>query len=232
MKSARWGKAAVRGRARTAVLAALLVLGVAAGSGCQEFAWVLTKTVGPWVPEEKSVAEYSLAGKSVLVLVDSEGAALSAAFPRLETALAERVIKILADRKAAGPLVPAHSVEAARRAEHDFGRWTVVQAGGYFNVDLVLHIQLSEFRLRDSPESTVFNGYGESVVQVVSPESAERVWPVLASARIIRVASVPGTEPEEAVEMEEIMVDGLADKIARYFFTYKKSELPMRPKVR
>lgn len=232
MKPACWRTPADRGHGRGALLVPLLVLGLAAGGGCDAFAWILTKTIGPWVPEDESVAEYSLEGKSVLVLVDTEGAALSAAYPRLETVLAERVIKILADRHAAGPLVPTHGVDAARRAEPDFERWTVVQAGKYFNVDLVLHIQMSEFRLKDSPESTVFNGCGEAVVQVVSTESAQRVWPVLASARIVRVASVPGTEPEEATEMEQIMTDGLADKIARYFFTYKKSELPMRPKVR
>jgi len=220
------------GRTRAALLVPLLVLGLAAAGGCDAFAWILTKTIGPWVPEDESVAEYSFTGKSVLVLVDTEGAALSAAHPRLATVLAERVIKTLADRHAAGPLVPAHGVDAARRAEPDFEGWTIVQAGKYFNVDLVLHIQATEFRLKDSPESTVFNGSGEAVVQVVSTESAERVWPVLASARIVRVVSMPGTEPEEATEMEQIMTDGLADKIARYFFTYKKSELPMRPKVR
>jgi len=209
-----------------------LALGLVVVAGCQPFAWILTKTIGPWVPEAESKAEYSFEGKSVLVLVDTKGTSLSEAFPRLESVLAEEVLKVLEDHHATGPLVPAHSVEAARRAQPDFDQWTVVQVGQYFNVDLVLHIQLSEFRLRDSPESTVFSGYGEAVVQVVSTESAGRVWPVLASARIIRVESVPGAEPEEATEAEQVLTEGLADKIARHFFNYKTDELPMRPKVR
>jgi hypothetical protein len=217
------------GRALALVLLAGLL---AVGAGCQQLAWILSKSFALVTPEEESVAEHSFQGKSVLVLVDSQDSALEGEFPRVEQGIARQIVKILEERKAAGPIVPARSVDAARRVEPGFDKWSVAEAGRFFNVDLVLHIQLTNFRIKDTPESSVFHGCGEAVCQIVAAESGQKVWPTLAAARIIRAESVQGTEPEEAPEMEQMMVEGLADKIARHFFTYKKEELPLKPKVK
>ena len=217
-------------RARS--LVALVFMASVLGAGCDQAAWILVKTVGPWVPEEKVEAEYRLGGQSVLVLVDVADPAVASAYPRLELIVSDGICKALEREGAAGPIVPVHSLAAARRTEPDFARWSVAQVGRYFNVDLVVHVELYEFRLKDSPGGNVFHGYAESAVRVVSPETEKQVWPVLASARLVTAETMPDVQPEESVEVATILAEGLADKIARYFYTYKKQDLPMRPKVR
>ena len=217
-------------RARS--LVALVLLASVLGAGCDQAAWILVKTVGPWVPEEKVEAEYRLGGQSVLVLVDMADPALASAYPRLELMVSDGIGKALEREGAAGPIVPARSLAAARRTEPDFARWSVAQVGLYFNVDLVVHVELYEFRLKDSPGGNVFHGYAESTVRVVSPETGKQVWPVLASARLVTAETTPDVQPEESAEVATILAEGLADKVARYFYTYKKVDLPMRPKVK
>ena len=217
-------------RARS--LVALVLMASVLGAGCDQAAWILVKTVGPWVPEEKVEAEYRLAGQSVLVLVDVADPAVASAYPRLELMVSDGICKALEREGAAGPIVPVHSLAAARRTEPDFARWSVAQVGRYFNVDLVMHIELYEFRLKDSPGGNVFHGYAESAVRVVSPETGKQVWPVLASARQVTAETTPDVQPEESAEVATILTEGLADKIARHFYAYKKDDLPMRPKVK
>jgi len=202
------------------------------GAGCDQAAWVLVKTVGPFVPEDKVEAECRLTGQSVLVLVDVADPSLASAYPRLELVVSDGIGKALGREGATGPVVPARGLAAARRTEPEFARWSVAQVGRYFNVDRVVHVELYEFRLKDSPGGNVFHGYAESAVRVVSPETGKQVWPVLASARLVTAETMPDVQPEESAEVVAILAEGLAEKIARYFYTYKKVDLPMRPKVR
>jgi hypothetical protein len=204
----------------------------AAAAGCQPFAWILTKTVGPFIPEETAQAEFDLKTKSVAVLVDVKDPTLRSGFPRLESALSLRLGKALAEHKACGPLVPAHSIEAARLGDPKFAQWSVAQVGKYFNVDYVLHVEVVEFQLRDAPSSNVYHGYTEAAVRLVSPDTGQQVWPVLAAARLMTAESQPDVAPEEPGEQESTLIDGFADKIARLFYTYKLEDLPMRPKVK
>ncbi len=213
-------------------LALALVAASACAGGCDAFAWILVKTVGPFVPEDKVKAEYSLAGKSVLVLVDMADPALVSEHPRLEMALAEAVRKTLQEHQASGPIVPAASLAAARRTERDFARWSIAQIGRYFNVDLVVHVEVYDFRLRDSPGANVFHGYAEAAVRVVSPETEKQEWPALAAARLVTAETLPDVQPEEASELATLLTEGLADKVARQFFTYKPADLSLRPKVK
>jgi len=217
---------------RPSLLLAMCLASACLPAGCQEAAYILTKTIGPFVPEEKHEAEYDLAGASVLVLVDVEDPTVASEFPRAETLLAKGIAETLKAHEASGPVVPVRSVLAARRMEPDFARWSVARAGEYFNVDVVLHAQLFEFRIKDSPASNVLRGYAEAAVRLVSPETGEQVWPVLAEARLVTAEALPDAEVQEAARHEENLATGLGGKIARNFCTYKLSEQPLRPKVK
>jgi len=211
---------------------ALVAVALAGGAGCDAFAWLLVQTVGPFVPEDESQAEINLENRSLVILVDTKDTGLAAEFPRIEISLADALAKVLAEKKACGPIVPAHSVEAVRRSEAGFAGWSVAQVGEYFNTDYVLHVELFEFRLKDNPSSNVYRGYAEAAVRLVSPDSGEQVWPVLAAARLVKGETLPDADPEETGQQERVLVEGFAEKIARHFYTYKLSELPLRPKVK
>jgi hypothetical protein len=210
----------------------MLVAAGVALAGCQALGFFLSKTVGLMTPEETVEAQYDLHGRSVLVLVDTKDSALISDYPRLESAMSEAVGKVLAENHACGPIVPARGIEAARQAEASFANWSVAQAGKYFNVDIVLHIEMFDFRLKDSPNSTVYHGTAEAAVRLVVPDSGQQVWPVLADARLISAETQPDVEAEQTGQQETILINGFAEKIARMFFTYKREDLPMRPKVK
>jgi hypothetical protein len=212
-----------------AVLALALLL--LAPAGCDQTAYILMKLFAPWVPPDEVQAEFEVGERSLLVLVDTDDPALESDFPRLEVAVGKAVIKEIEEREAAPAVVPAHAVEAARRAEPEFESWSVAEVGRYFNVDLVLHIQIYEFRLRESPNSTIFGGYSEVSLRMVSSAEGNQEWPALSSARLLSAETLPTVQPEEANELEAILIEGLATKIVRHFYTYTKEDLPLRPKV-
>jgi len=95
-----------------------------------------------------------------------------------------------------------------------------------------MHLELFEFRLKDSPNSNVYHGYGEAAVRIVSPETGEQVWPILAAARVVTAEALPDASVDDPARQETILVEGFAEKIARQFCTYKLSEQPLRPKVK
>lgn len=215
---------------RSVATLALVVAGLAAG--CDEAAYVLSRTLAPFVPEDEHKAEYDLASSSVLVLVDVEDPAVASEYPRADSLLAEGVAETLGEHDASGPVVPVRSVLAARRLEADFDQWSVARAGEYFNVDVVLHVQLFDFRVKDSPGSNVLRGYAEAAVRLVSPQTGEQVWPMLAEAKLITAEAMPDPEVEETARYEADLARGLGTKIARRFSTYKLVDLPIRPKVK
>ena len=209
------------------VLAAVLL----GASGCQATAYVLSKLLGPIMPEDEVEAQYSLKDRSVLILVDTKDPIMAAEHPRLQSALADAVGKALAEQKACGPLVPSRSVEAARRADRTFSQWSVVDVGKYFNVDLVIHVEIFDFRVTDIGASNFFNGYAEAGVRVVDPQTGEQVWPVLSAAKVITGKTTPDVDATGPTAQETILIDGYAEILARLFYTYKTDDLPMRPKV-
>ena len=211
-------------------LALMLVAGACAG--CDLLAYTLVKTVGPFVPPDEVKAEFRMDGRSLLVLADTSDPSLKSQFPRLEVVVGEAVAKVLREQGATGPIVPIHSLEAARMTRTGFDRWSIAEVGEYFNVDLVLYVELYEFRLKGSPGSMVWRGYAESALRGVSPETGEQVWPSPGNTRIVTAETLPDVQPAEPGELERILVEGLADKIARHYFTYKTEDLPMRPKVK
>jgi hypothetical protein len=222
MRSLNWRMAAL-----------LLVMACTAGAvGCQKAAWGLVQIVRLWTPEEEVEAQYALEGKSVLVLVDTKDSQLASDWPHLNQAMADAINKVLSDHNACGPLVSARNVETVRKTEPQFTKWSVVQVGQHFNVDRVIHIEMAQFRLRDSAGSNVYQGYAQAAVRVVDIDAGQQVWPQLSSARLIDGQTQPDVEAEGMTEQQEILIDGFADKVARMFFTYKKEELSIRPKVK
>jgi len=220
------------GGRRALTLSVLLLLAACLGAGCDAFAYLLVKTVGPFVPEDEHKAEYDLTGRSLVVLVDMKDPMVATEFPRLAMSLADEIGAFLAEHDACGPVVSQHSVEAARRTERGFERWSVAQVGRYFNTDLVLHLDLFEFRLKDSPQSNVYRGYAEAAVRIVNPETDKQVWPLLAAARVVTAETLPDAVTDEPSRRERTLAEGFAEKVARHFITYKLSSLPIRPKVK
>jgi hypothetical protein len=210
----------------------LLAGGILTAGGCDMARFITAKTYQLWTPEEEIEAQYKLENMSVLVLVDIDDERLASRFPRLETSLVQAVNKVLTDHKACGPVVSPHSLDVVRKTEPKFKQMSVAQLGKYFNVDRVIYIQVLGFRLRDDPSSNMYHGTADAAVRVVSPEAGEQVWPVLSDAWRLSAETLPEIEADTVMEEESILVDGFGEKIARLFFTYKKEDIPLHPKVK
>jgi hypothetical protein len=208
-------------------LAMLLTAG-----GCNLLAYGLSQAAAPFVPETEYPAEYAIKGRSLAILVDMPSPTLSSEYPQVRTSLADTIAKIFTARKACGPIVPSHVVEAARRDNPDFATWSVSRVGKHFNVDLVLHVEIVDFRVRAPRSTNVYHGYAVAKICLVSPEKDEQVWPPLAPPRPIEAESLPEAEVPAPTSQEAILVDGFAEKIARLFYSYKEGEEPIRPKVK
>jgi hypothetical protein len=218
--------------ARILLILALSLTVAGTHTGCRALAFLLTKTVGPFVPEDEVQAQYEFKSGSVLILIDAKDPSLTSDYPQLRSRLTDIIGKTLTDKKACGPVVPSRSVEAARRAEPHFADWSFEQAGTYFNVDYVVHIEILEFRLEDVSGSNAFSGYTEASVRIFDPNTGERVWPVLSEAKVVTAETTPIVEASQPSAREEVLVEGFGEKIARLFYTYKTGDLPIRPKVK
>jgi hypothetical protein len=216
-----------------AKICVLLVLAASlmGGTGCQALGYAFTKLVGPWLPDEETEAQYSLKDKSVLILVYTKDPSLASEHPRLQSALADAVGKVLVEQHACGPVVPSRSVEIARRSQPNFNERPVEEIGREFNVDLVLHIEVFQFNLSDIGASNMFEGYAEAGVRIVNPQTGEQVWPVLTAAKLISGKTTPAVDASQPASQETILVEGYGEKLARLFYTYKKDDLPLRRNV-
>ena len=213
-------------------MAAILLIAAAGATGCDAFAWILVKTIGPLMSDDLVQAEFEVKNKSILVLVDSKDPSLLSDYPWLPMDLADAIGKDLVEHEACGPVVLPADIETARRVEPKFDSWSIAEVGRYFNVDYILHVEVSEFRLKDSSGSNVYQGQAEAAVRWVSPETSEQAWPVLAAARVVRGETQPDVEAETPAEQRSVLINGFAEKIARQFYAYNPSELSIRPKVK
>jgi hypothetical protein len=218
-------------RPRAAVLLVLMAA-AALTTGCNVLGFIAAKTAQLTTAEDEITAQFDISDKSVLVLIDVPDPSLASQYPHLQMAMEEAINKVLLEHKACPNVVAARSVEVARKTEPHFSTWSVSQIGKYFNVDLVLYVEMYDFRLKDEPASNVYHGYAEGTVRLVSPDEGEQVWPVLSSARLLSSETMPGVEAEEAGEQQSIIIDGFGEKIARLFFTYSRDEIPVHIKVR
>jgi len=104
---------------------AILTLAAACGAGCDAFAYLLVKTVGPFVPENEHKAEDDLTGRSGVRLVDLKDPLVASEFPRLGMSLGDEIGTFLADQEACGRLSrsTASRPRGGRSAASGNGRW-------------------------------------------------------------------------------------------------------------
>jgi hypothetical protein len=214
-----------------ATLLLAVALAITCG-GCDAMAYILSKTFAPFVPEPAIRAQYELKGKSIVVLLDFEDPLLAEEHPRVQIDLARNICLKLDARKAIESYVEPRDLVILRQQEPDFDRWPISKVGRRCDADIVMHLNILEFRLKTSETSSVFQGRAEVGVSLVATTTGKQIWPELARPRLIQAEALPKPDVKNAADAERILTEGLADKISRLFYTHKTSELPLRSDVK
>jgi len=143
-------------------------------SGCQIFL-PLIALVELAFPKDNVPAQFKLPkGKRVLVFPDDMHSPV--AYPPIKRALAEKIAKVLMEKKAIAYAVPYDDLVDLQHAEPNFNRLAVSTVGSKLGADLVIVVSIDDFRLKDSPEGTLWRGRFAGKVRVVDVKEG-RLWP-------------------------------------------------------
>ena len=171
---------------KSAIAAAALATCVGV-CGCQIFLPVIA-LVEMAFPKSKVPAQFKLPkGKRVLVFPDDMHQPV--AYPPVKRALAEKVSKVLLEKKAVASAVPYDELVDLQASEPTFNRLAVSTVGKRVGADLVILVSIDEFRLKDSPVGTLWRGRFAGKVRVVDVKEG-RLWPDESAGRPV-AASEP-----------------------------------------
>ena len=192
---------------KSVISAAALTACVAVG-GCQIFLPVIA-LVEMVFPKDKVPAQFKLPkGKRVLVFPDDMHRPV--AYPPVKRALAEKVGKVLLEKKAVAAVVPYDDLVDLQHAELSFNRLAVSTVGKRLGADLVILVSIDEFRLKDSPVGTLWRGRFVGKVRVVDVKEG-RLWPDESAGRPV-AASEPVSDNSSEI-YGTVLSKQLAEKL-------------------
>jgi uncharacterized protein YneF (UPF0154 family) len=162
----------IRPRAGLAVLLMLLAL----TAGCRS----LIGAMGYYLhPRQIQKPEYEFPAKTRLAML-IDNARPAEENPMFNQALLERVVEMLRDGGAKAEVMPLQAINDLRRANPDFGQWSVQKIGRTLQADQVLHVKLDRLVIRESPDYPVLTPTVDlhmKLVAVNQPATTARLWP-------------------------------------------------------
>lgn len=203
---------------RTSLLLAGLGLLAIFSVSCAPVSYLVATFLPP--PEIKAVYELPK-GKRILVFTDDLGHPL--AYPPLKRILAEKIDKQFLDQKLVAETISYDKLLDLQARNSEFDRLSVDQVGTKLGAELVLFVQIDEFRLQETPGAPIWQGMFTVRVRVVDPASG-RLWPKDGSAGYTLTVQTPMSQnANEAygAELAEDLAGRMADKIAKLFYTHR-----------
>jgi len=211
---------------------AVLALLAAALSGCGALSYFTEKTFSAVTPPAMSKPAHSLAGKTVVVLVDAAPGLQTEGTPQVALRVAQAVARELADRKAAAAIVNPQDVAIAAQSDPQFGRKSVVDIGREFQADCVVYLVLQSFVLTQATGAESFNGYISVGVRVIDVKAGAQIWPAMDQVHFLDAASTAGIKADSQRQAEQVLLAGLARKVGMLFVSYNLEEAPRGAEVK
>jgi len=185
-------------------------------AGCQIFLPVIA-LIETAFPKSKVPAEFNLPkGKRVLVFPDDMNHPVE--YPPVKRALAEKVAKVLLEKKAIASAVPYDDLVDLQHGEQNFNRLAVATVGGRLGADLVILVNIDEFRLKVSPGGTLWRGRFAGKVRVVDVQKG-RLWPDESAGRPVEAAEPVNDNNSESygTVLSRLLADKLGTEVAALF---------------
>ncbi len=214
-------------KSRIIIAIAVAATAGAGVSGCQIFLPIIAM-VELVFPHDKVPAEFKLPkGKRVLVFPDDMQRPVD--YPPVKRALAEKVASVLLDRKAVSYAVPYDKLIDLRHDEPHFNRLAVSEVGKKLGADLVIMINIDQFRLRESSMGTLWHGRFSGKVRVVDVNEG-RLWPDESAGRPVSVTEpiCDNTSETYGTVLSKLLADKLGTEVAGLFHAHKEDR--HRPK--
>lgn len=209
-------------RSRRLAGVALAALALSLG-GCKAAVWLAAMIAPP--PKVKPLYEPPK-DKRVLVLVDDLRQPVS--YVEIKRMLSESVGKELVKNKLARDTVPYENYMRYISGRNDADRLGVANIGRSLNADLVLVVEITEFRLKDDPAVPIWHGKLATSVRWVDPnqtkESDARLWPRdTLSGHPVEPSTTPMGQENSLLEgtaVAQRLADLMGDEIAKLFYEH------------
>ncbi len=204
-------------RMLTAILVAAMVMPL---PGCAVAAWIAAQ----FGPEKKVPAEYEPpAGTTILVFVDDMLHPVD--YEPVKIQLTEMLNKQLVDNKVVSKTIPYSRLGEFISATPGFNSLAVSEVGQKLGADMVLYVQIDEFRLRDAAAtSELWKGRLATTVRLVDVTKG-RLWPTDSpTGHMVPKAETQTVSDSSQARGEQIskeLAAEIADKIAKLFYSHK-----------
>jgi len=212
--------------------AGLLLALVPALGGCSILSFVVEKTFSVVTPPPRTQPACSLAGKSVLILVDAAAAEMADQQPQLTNRVALALARELDAKRAAAAIINPQDLAVYAQRDPDYSRKTVVEIGRDFKVDLVVDVIVQSYVLTKATAGDTFSGYAAVALRVVDVKRSRQLWPDMNQLHLLEVSSPAGITSESPPQAEKILLEGLARKVGMVFAAYDLESLPLNPQVK
>jgi len=204
-------------RMLAATLAAAMAMSL---PGCAVAAWFAAQ----FGPEKKIPAEYEPpAGKTILVFVDDMLHPVD--YEPVKIELTEMLNGQLIAHKVAAKTIPYSRLGEFIAATPSFNSLAVSEVGQKLGADMVLHVQIDEFSLRDTASaSELWKGRLGTTVRLVDVTKG-RLWPTddPAGHMVLPKAETQTVSDSSQARGEQIskeLAAETADKIAKLFYSH------------
>lgn len=207
----------------TTALAAILA--AVSLSGCQVIFVALEKMF----PKERVPALFSLpGGKTVLVFPDDLQNPLS--YPTVKRRLAQKLNAVLMEKRLAGRTIPYERLMELRSAEPEFNLMGICKIGRRLGADLVVYVDIEQFKLKDSPVDTLWRGRLGGRAKVVDVLKG-RIWPEESAGYPVKV-NTPLAESHADTfggELAKKLAEDLAVEVAQLFHDHYRERGRPKP---
>ena len=200
-----------------AQLCLLLIAGLSIG-GCGALGWWAS-----WLPPDAVDAIYKFPEKTtVLVLVDDPKGLGREASIQLD--LANAINDQLLDHKVTKKVISQRSLLIEMSRTPSFQQLSITEIGKRLKADIVLHVKIDQFALKDNRLSPIWHGELAATVKVVSVKDG-RLWPTdRHGGYAMPEINSPREADDESKRMGEKitarMAKEMADKIAKLFYKH------------
>lgn len=205
--------------------AALCLAALAAGTGCRAtIAYIVASTARP--PKVPAVFSPPK-GKTIAVFVDDPADVIG--YEPARRKLIEELNHLLRDHGVAGRTVAYEAMQAALAgaARASDPTFSVSEIGQVCGADLVLYLEVTEFRLKDAPSLPIWNGTFAARARLVEV-GVGRLWP---KDRAQGYPVPPVKEParHEASEthgrtLAVVLAEKMARNVAQLFYKHEAGQ--------
>ena len=204
----------------------LCVALAAAVSGCGGMLpWLLAISAPP---EEVEAMYAPEEGSTILVWVEDNPANEMTAAGSLRYRLTSELNRLLLHHQIADRVVSQQELVAIQIGDPGFNQMSMGDVAKALGADLVLHVEIDEFSLRDTPMNPLWHGRLVTYVQILD-DSGKTLWPEDRldgyPVQPVEIKTTGDVSPAYGAKLTQMLVIAEADHITKLLYDHKVDPL-------